>query len=392
MAGTGHEEGARAAVWDYLKAHGRAGRKEIEQATGLSESAVRKALIALGREGLVVKIEQGPSEFHYLLAADTTPDGPEGARPQASTAPRQANATPDGPEGARPQASTAPRRANATPDGPEGARPQAWTAPRQANATPDGPEGARPRASTAPPEPRLLPLAPLLLILRLMVALASALYLAQELREALGLAPGPLQGLTPAAYLAFLGLVLGGRELAAWRRAGESFARFEAEIILAAWWLLDLGVVGLVNLGRPAWRVPPELWSLTWGSTLAIAAAKGSSALRRASRRAMSEDAEKGPGPSWAAAFTLLAAGALFGLFLFLPRPDAPPPPLPTPHKPPEPPANPAIPAAKAAPRRANTTPNGPEGARPKASTAPPRLRPQTPGPEGRLIAGFPGA
>ncbi len=44
MAETGHGGGARAAVWDYLKAHGRASRKEIEQATDLPESTVRSTL------------------------------------------------------------------------------------------------------------------------------------------------------------------------------------------------------------------------------------------------------------------------------------------------------------------------------------------------------------
>ncbi len=325
---TGHGGGAQTAVLDYLKAHGRAGRKEIEQATGLSQSGVRTALIELGRKGLVVKIAAGPREFYYEPSPAAPTQGFIAQSPDLNLAPPTAAGT------------------------------------------------ARPSASPAP-----LPLGPVLIILRLMIALASALYLAQETREALGLASAPLQGLTPAAYLAFLGFVLGGRELAAWRGAGKSFARFEAEIILAAWWLLDLGIVALVNLGRPAWRMPPELWSLTWGSTLAVAAAKGSSALRKASQRRKGADEDRSPGPAWAAAFTLLAAGALFGLFLFLPRPENPPSPPPR-----------SRPQASPPPRRANSPPDGPEGARPTAWTAPPRLRPRAPGEDAALIAHFSGS
>ena len=77
VAETGHGGGARAAVLDYLKAHGRAGRKEIEQATALPESTVRKPRRPGGRSAL--GLDRAP-------APNALPDGGGDGSPRGWTA------------------------------------------------------------------------------------------------------------------------------------------------------------------------------------------------------------------------------------------------------------------------------------------------------------------
>jgi transcriptional regulator with XRE-family HTH domain len=244
--------------------------------------------------------------------------------------------------------------------GPPGYRPEPRSeapapgaCPRQDSASPP---------SAAPPAAPAFPSSPWRDVLRLIAVLASALYLAQEAREFLGLAAATFKEFPPKAYLGILGAAFGGREWLAWQGGADALASLEAGAIVVLWWLWFFAAVILARLHPAGLRVPGELLTLASGASAVLAGAGLSRGVRRARAAKRSKSAALPPPeprpatvPELAiAAFTALAGAGLFGWYLLAAFPIHPPaPPSPPARRRASPVSRPQAPARPAPPEGA---------------------------------------